>query len=117
MEVQPAGEHVTDDGNQGRERLRVAQGYAWHEPCAEGAAQPDGGAALQHVEQKCGRAQAFAALAQHVGGADVAAAHGADVLAAEDAHQQVSRGDGPEQVGRRGYDDVRKDHFESEFSR
>ena len=76
------------------------------------AAQPDRGAALEHVEKKRGRAQAFAAGAQHIGGANVAAAHGADVLAAEDAHQQVSRGDGPEQIsgGRDG--DARKEHNE-----
>jgi hypothetical protein len=76
----------------------VRKGTAGHEPRAERPAQPDRGAALEHVEKKRDDAQAFAAGAQHVGGADVAAAHRADVLAAEDAHQQVSRGDGPEQI-------------------
>ncbi len=65
---------------------------------AERPGEPDGRAALEHVEEKRGCAQALAAGAQHVGGADVAAAYGTDVLAAKDAIQQVSRGDGPQQI-------------------
>jgi len=58
-----------------------------HEQCAEHGSEPDGGAAFEHVQQEGGRAQALAAGAQHVGGADVAAADGANVLVAEDADQ------------------------------
>ena len=117
MKMQPAGEHVSENGEQSRERLRVAHGNGRHEPRAERSAQPDRGAAFEHVENKCDDAQAFAAETQHVGGADVAAAHRADVLAAEDAHQQVSRGDGPEKICGNRDDNVGEDHDESEFSR
>ena len=117
VKMQPAGEHVSEHGKKRRECLRVANGNGWHEPRAERTAQPDRGAAFEHVEKKCNDAQAFAAEAQHVGGANVAAAHGADVLAAEDAHQQVSRGDGPEKIRGNRDDNVGEDHDESEFSR
>ena len=64
----------------------------------EQGAEPDGGAAFEHVEEKCGCAEALAAGAEDVGGADVAAADGADVLLAEDADQQVADRDGAQQV-------------------
>ena len=62
------------------------------------AAEPNGCAALDDVEHESGCAEALASCAKHVGCADVAAAYGTDVLAAKDAIEQVSRGDGPEQV-------------------
>ena len=81
------------------------------------AAEPDRGAAFEHIENEGKDAQALAAETQHIGGTDVAAAHGADVLAAEDPHQQVSHGDGPKKICGDRDDDVGKDHNESEFSR
>ncbi len=82
------------------------KGHGGKKKRAEKSAEPDGGAAFEHVEQEGGRAEALAAGAEDVGCADVAAADGADVLMAEEAHQQVSGGDGPEQVsGDRDQDD------------
>ena len=79
---------------------------------SEGGAEPDGGAALEHVEQESGRAQTLAAGAQDIGGTDVAAAGLADVLFAEEPHQQVSGGDGTEQISG-GYDEHNcRDHNE-----
>ena len=94
-----------------------AQRDVGHEKRAEQAAEPDRGAALEHVEKKRGGAQAFAAGAQNIGSADVAAADGANVLVAEDADQQVSHGDGPEQVGGGRDNEACEEHDESEFSR
>ena len=88
-----------------------------HEPRAERSAQPDRGATFQHIEKKRDDAQAHAAEAQHIGGANVAAAHRANVLTAEDAHQQVSHGDRPEKIRGNRNGNAGKDHNESEFSR
>ena len=83
---------------------------------AEAGAEPDGGAALEHVEEKGGRAQALAAGAQDVGGADVAAARLADVLVSKEADQQVAGGDGAEQISG-GRDERLARSITREFSR
>ena len=66
--------------------------------------------------ERCG-AEPFSAGTEDVGGADVAAADGADVLIAKKSDQQVSDGDGPEQI--RGQDEQTdcQEHDQTEFSR
>ncbi len=61
----------------------------------------DGGQTLAEIEQKSQDAEALGAGASDVGRADIAAAGGADILLAKDAHEQVAEGDGPEQVSQR----------------
>jgi len=116
-EAQPAGKDVAEHGEEGRQRLCVAQRGGGDEPTPDFAAKPDSGGALEHVEKEGGRTEAFAACAHHVRGANVAAAQGANVLPAEDADQNIPYGDGAEQISRDGNHDVRKDHDDCEFSR
>ena len=61
-------------------------------------AKPDRRGALHDVKQKGGCAEAFAAGAKHVGGADVAAANGSNVFVAKQPDQKVSNRNGTEQV-------------------
>jgi hypothetical protein len=96
-EVEPGREHVAQHGAERGQRLGIADWESGGKLRGHGRAQPDGEAALEHVEQKCGRAQLFTPGANHVGGADVAAAQVADVLLVEDAHQQVAGGHRAEQ--------------------
>ena len=58
------------------------------------------------------RAEDFAAGTENVGCADVAAADRADVLVAEQAHQNVSGGDGPEQIRGGGDQKESEEHNE-----
>jgi len=88
---------VAEDGTEGGEGFSVAWFDTGVEQGGQAGAEPDRAAAFEHVKQEGGCAQSFAAGAQYVGGADVAAAYGTDVLLAEDAHQQVPGGDGPQQ--------------------
>ena len=62
-------------------------------------------------------AEAFAAGAEDVGGSDVAAADGADVLLAKKSDQQVSDGDRPEQIGSQDEQTDCQEHDQTEFSR
>jgi hypothetical protein len=104
FELEPHGKHVADDGTQRSQRLGVARRHAGGERCPNERADPHRGAALQHVKSKCRHAKAFGAGADHICGADVAAAHGADVLVTKDANQDVSEGNRSEQIrnGRNG---------------
>ncbi len=61
------------------------------------------------VEDKGQDAQSLRARAQHIGGADVAAALGADILLAHQPHQQEPEGDGTQQI-RHANDDQRQRH-------
>ena len=61
---------------------------------------------LRRIEQKGCRAQAFAAGADHIGSADIAAALLADVLLAEDAHQDEAEGNGAQQIRENADDEV-----------
>ena len=117
FEPQPDGEHVSQHGEESGKALHVANGGFGSEMRAEQGPQPDGRAAFEHVQQKRRRAQALAAGAEHIGGADVAAADGANVLFAKDADQQVAHRDGAEQV--RDHDDEQacKEHDDGEFNR
>ena len=97
----PYREHVAEHGKEGSQGLSVAvSGLTSAGRRVEAAQAPSHTAAqpLSMSRRKVSGAQAFAAGAQHVGCANVAAAHGADVLMAEEAHQQVSGGDRPEQI-------------------
>src|SRR6185437_8770899 len=66
----------------------------------------DGSQALRGIEKKRDRAQTFAAGADHVGSADIAAALGADVLLAEDAHENEAEGNRAQQVSNDADDPV-----------
>ena len=79
------------DGGGGRE----VKGSGAVEAAAEGDLKGDqnGRDALEAIEQKGGDAQALGAGTCDVGRADVAAAHRADVLFAEDANEEISEGD------------------------
>jgi hypothetical protein len=111
FEAEPDGEHVAEDGEEGGEGLHVAAGM-------RGAEQAPSRAPSQTAEQPLSmsrgrwRAQALAAGAEDVGGADVAAADGADVLVAEDADQQVAGGDGAEQVSGGRDEEACEEHAE-----
>jgi hypothetical protein len=96
--AEPDGEHVAKHGAESREGLGGAQGDGGHPERSEVAAEPNGCAALEDVEDEGGDAKAVSAAAHDVGGADVAAADGANILFAEDAHEEVTKGDGPQQV-------------------
>ena len=61
----------------------------------------DGDEALHGVEEEGEHAERGAAGADHVGGADVAAAGFANVFLADEADEEVAKGDGAEQVRRR----------------
>ncbi len=115
--AEPDREDVSEDGAERGERTHVERGRAGSKQCAKHAAEHDGCAAFEHVEQEGGRAKDFAAGAQDVGGADVAAAGLADVLMAEEAHEQVPRRNGAEQISRDRNERACKDHNEGEFSR
>ncbi len=91
--AQPAGEDMAQHGKERGDGLRGAQRDGGHEKGAEETAQPDRRAALQHVEEKGGRAKALASGPHDIGGSDVTAAYRANVLAAEDADEQISRRD------------------------
>jgi hypothetical protein len=107
---------VAEDGGESGQGLHVAQICIGSKHHADEAANVHGGGALEHIAEEGGRAQALAAGAQHVGGADVAAAHGADVLMAEEAHQHIAHGNGAEQVGNRNHEQACKQHVETEFT-
>src|SRR6185437_12071494 len=92
-EAEREGKHVTGHGKERGKGLRVARRRGDGEIAEGERAQPHGRGALQDVQQKGGRAQSLAAGAQHVGGADVAAAYGANILMAENADEQKSRRD------------------------
>jgi hypothetical protein len=96
--VKPDGKHVSEDGEERGEGLGAAHGSGGHKQCAHQSSEPDSGAALEHVEEKCGGAQAFAARAENVSCSDVAAPDGANVLVQKQAHEQVSGGNGSEQI-------------------
>jgi hypothetical protein len=108
---------VAEHGEQSRERLDIARLGDGEQMRAGQHAQRHGDCTLEHVEGESGGAQTLAAGAHHVGGANVAAAYRADVLMPKEAHEQVARGDGPEQV--RAYRDEYccKEHSETEFSK
>ena len=117
VEAELAGEHVAEDGAARSESLGIAAGQRGHEPGAHEAAEENGGAAFEGIEEEGDGAEAFAAGAQDIGGADVAAAHGADVLTADEAHEQIACGNGAQQVRDDHDNDMREHHNESEFSR
>ncbi len=89
--LQPDRKAVADDGEQRSDcqKNRTAG--------KEAARDDDGGEALRGVEQKREHAERRR-FAGDVGGADVAAAALADVLATKDADEQVAKGDGAENV-------------------
>ena len=100
-EFEPDGEHVSDDGAEGRKGLNGAMVCVRKQGRADQPAYPDGCAAFEHVKQERGSSEALTAGSEHVCGTDISAAHGADVLMAEDAHQKISRRNGTQQVGNR----------------
>ena len=82
-EMEPDGEHVAEDSGEGCDGLGVAERHGRKQMRSQERTQPHGGGTFEHVEQKCGCAEAFSAGAKHVGGADVAAANRANVLMAK----------------------------------
>ncbi len=108
---------MTENGAEGGERLHAVQWDLRREPGSEQTAEVDGSGAFENVEQKGERAKALAGGTQDVGGADVTAADGADVLLIENAHEQPAGGDRTEQV-RSGCDDETCEcHERLKFSR
>ena len=65
----------------------------------DGSGGINGSVALERVEKEGEGAKTLGAGADDVGGADVAASNGADVLLEEGADQDEAEGDGAEQVG------------------
>ena len=61
----------------------------------------DGEEGLAAIEEERGDAEAFGPGARDVGGADVAASGGADVLLAEDFDEEIAEGDGAQKIGER----------------
>ena len=108
---------MADDGAKGCEGLKVTEWNCCPNRVPSERAKPDGGAAFEHVNEEGGRAETFAAGAEHVGGADVAAAEGADVLMPEKADQEVAGGNGAEQICGNRDGQKCKEHDEGEFSR
>ena len=82
---------TAQEGGEGLDSSRTWEVWAMRSG-GEQAAEPDGGAAFEHVDEEGGRAEALAAGAQDVGRADVAAADGANVFMAEEADQEVTVG-------------------------
>ncbi len=66
----------------------------------------DSNKAFCRIEQEGCRAQTFAAGTDHIGGANIAAALLADVLLAEDAHQDEAEGNGAQQICENADDEV-----------
>src|SRR5262249_48975464 len=62
----------------------------------------DGEGAFERIADQRRRGQAFAAGAQHVGGADIAGAEGANVLRAGEPRQDQPEGDGTAEVAGQG---------------
>ncbi len=96
--------------------LKIADLHVGGKQKSKQRAEVDGAAALEHVEQKGGRAQARAAGAKNVGGADVPAADGTDILVAEQAHQHVAHRNGAKQIAEDAHKQDGKHHDESEFN-
>ncbi len=90
---------MAEDCKQRGQRFDVARRNHGQQGSGDGGSEEHGGGALDDIEDERGGAQAFAFGAQHIGCADVAAAESADILAAKEAHQHISHGDRPEQVG------------------
>ena len=73
--------------------------------------------ALCQVEYEGGDAEALGSRAGNVGGSDVAAASGSDVLLAEDFDEDVAEWDGTQQVGERDGDEPGVHCLLDEFSK
>ena len=117
VEAKPDGKDVTKHRGECGESLHVANMCVRGEQHADEGSDVDGEAAFDHVAEKCGCAQAFAAGTEDVGGPDVAAADGTDILLEKEADQQVSDGDGAEQVCDGNDEQACKEHDEGEFNR
>lgn len=91
FELHKGGEGVTEEDGEGREGKH--QGAAF----AEVVSQPNGEEAFADVEQEREQASGAAGGAEDVGGADVAAAHGGDVLAGFPADDPGAEGEAAEE--------------------
>ena len=107
LEAEPHRKHVAEDGAEPGERrqdvhrVRAVIGNVVGMMLREEEDVRDGDVSLERIEQKRRDGQSLGAGAGDVGGADVAAAGLAHVLAAEDADEQVAEGDRAQQVRRR----------------
>ncbi len=98
------------DRQQRRQRFHVTLRHHGQHRSRDCSAQQDRRRTLDYIEHERCQTEALALGAQYVGRADVAAAHGTDILAPEDEHQQIAHRDRPKQVSCRRDPDKCKEH-------
>ena len=91
--AQPDGEDMAQDGGDGGGDGQIVVAGS------EVLGDSDGEIGFSQVEEKGGDAEAVGSRAGYVGGADVAAAGGTDVLFEEDFDKEIAEGDGAQEVG------------------
>ena len=104
FEMKPDGVDVSEDGAERGERFSILERHGGETGTEDGsvgdaAGKPDGEEALAGIEDEGEDAELLCSGADNVGGPDVAAACGADVLFAEEPDEQESEGDGAKQIG------------------
>src|SRR5438309_1417986 len=92
LETEPDGREVADQGGDGGELHGDREQPGGHH---------HGGAPLRHVEQQSGGGEALAAGPQHVGGADIARADGAQIAGARRLGQQQAERDRAQAIAER----------------
>lgn len=96
--MQPASEHVAEYSEESSDGLGIPECEIGREGRRNESAEPNRAAALEDIENKGGCAKSMSAGANNIGGANIPAANGADVLAPENTDQQVSKWNGSQQI-------------------
>jgi len=116
-EPKPDREHVSENGDDCGDCFNLSRVKHGSELRGDQGCESNRGCSFDHVESEGGGAEAFAAGAEDVGGSDVSAADGADVLISEKSDQQIPDRDGPEQIRSQDEQTDCQEHDQTEFSR
>ena len=87
VKVQPHWKHVAENRKKSCQRFDIALRHRGKDRTRDHGRKQDRERAFANIKKECSRSKGFAPGTKNVGGADVAAAHGTDVLAAKDTHQ------------------------------